>query len=199
MKLKSWSSPKVERRSGSSHGLGVFAVAPIKKDEVIAIRIGFIVDEDYIRKHADIIQGSHLQIDENAFFACTNEEERLNTLVGVNHSCEPNVYIQGVRLLTMRDIEQGEELRIDYATAYTSDTAEILSCVCGSKYCRQHIKPSEDWKNPELQRRYKGYFADFIKEKIDKIQRSKEPELSGAAAEQDSNKKQREMAPNESL
>lgn len=174
MKLKSWRSPKIERRNGSTHGLGIFAVAPIKGGEVIAIRTGFIVDEDYIRKHADIIQGSHLQVADTLFFACTNEEERLNTLVGINHSCEPNAYLQGVRLLAMRDIGQGEELIIDYATAYTSDTAEITSCVCGSKYCRQHIKPSEDWKNPRLQKRYKGRFTEFIQEKIDTLKSNHE-------------------------
>lgn len=168
MKLKSWRSPKIERRKTKNRGLACCAITSIKKNEVLAIKAGHIVDEKYIEEHLGIVRGSHMQITDNLFFAPTTDEEWGNTLIGFNHSCEPNAYINGhVVLKALRDIKQSEEITVDYATAYTSDTQEF-DCNCQSKNCRKHIKPSEDWKKPEIQRKYKGYFADFIQERIDK-------------------------------
>jgi uncharacterized protein len=70
-------------------------------------------------------------------------------------------------LYAMRNIGAGEEITTDYATHLTSDTEEF-NCLCETPSCRKHIKPSVDWKNPALQAKYKGYFADLIQEKIDR-------------------------------
>jgi hypothetical protein len=41
-----------------------------------------------------------------------------------------------------------------------------MQCVCGSEKCRRKIT-EEDWRLPELRRRYKGYFSQYLQEKID--------------------------------
>lgn len=166
MRLACWRSPKAIRRSGGLQGLGLFAVEPIRTGELVGIKTGHIVDEAYVKAHAGHIRGDHWQITDDFFYASTTETEHSDILIGFNHSCEPNAYIDGQILLrTIRDIEPGEEITVDYATYFTSDTMEF-DCLCKTASCRKHIKPSVDWQNPRLQAKYKGYFANFIQEKI---------------------------------
>jgi SET domain-containing protein len=166
MKLACWRSPKVIRRSGGLEGVGLFALEPIAVDELMAVKTGHIVDESYVKAHAEMINGSHVQISDNLFYAPTTEAVRSDILIGFNHSCEPNAYIDvQVLLRAMRSIEPGEEITVDYATYFTSDTMEF-DCLCKKPSCRKHIKPSIDWKNPELQAKYKGYFVSFIQDKL---------------------------------
>ena len=167
MKLASWHSPKTIRRAGGLQGLGLFALEPIDKDELMGVKTGHLVDEAYVKTHADFIKGDHWQITDELFYSSTSEAEHLDILIGFNHSCEPNAYVDGqVLLRAMRDIETGEEVTVDYAMYFTSDTMEF-DCKCQAASCRKHIKPSIDWRNPKLQTKYKGYFTDFIQEKID--------------------------------
>jgi hypothetical protein len=42
-----------------------------------------------------------------------------------------------------------------------------MDCDCGARRCRKRITES-DWKLAELQRKYDGYFSEYIQEKIDK-------------------------------
>lgn len=171
MKLKCWRSPKVIRRNGSLEGEGLFALQAIKAGELLAVKTGHVVDESYIKGHQAIIMGSHVQITDDLFFAPTTQEELTNTLIGYNHSCEPSAYIEIPVLKALRKIHPGEEITVDYATCFTSDTQEF-DCSCKTPSCRKHIKPSQDWKNPSLQSKYKGYFASFIQEKINHLQQT---------------------------
>lgn len=166
MRLTCWRSPKVIRKEGGLEGLGLFATDFINAGELIAIKTGHIVDEEFIRSHPEIIRGSHLQITDDLFYAPTTEIEHSDTLIGFNHSCEPNAYFEGqIVLRTMRDIEPNEEITLDYVTYSTPDTIEF-DCLCNAPSCRKHILPSVDWKNPDLQAKYKGYFTDYVQDKI---------------------------------
>ena len=54
-----------------------------------------------------------------------------------NHSCDPNLAIQGqIVLVAMRDIAPGEELTIDWAT--TDDGDYEMECRCGSGRLPRH-------------------------------------------------------------
>jgi hypothetical protein len=66
----------------------------------------------------------------------------------------------------MRDIAIGEELTIDYAM--TDDEPYEMRCRCGSKGCRGLIA-GFDWRKPEIQKRYDGYFSWFIQRPINSI------------------------------
>jgi len=166
MRLACWRSSKVIRKPGGLHGLGLFAIEPLGGGELVAIKTGHLIDEAYVRSHPDIVRGSHVQITDDLFYGPTTETEHSDTLIGFNHSCEPNAYLDGqVLLRTMRNIDPGEEITVDYATYFTTDTIEF-DCVCQTPSCRKHIKPSLDWQNPTLQAKYKGYFTDFVQGKI---------------------------------
>ena len=81
-----------------------------------------------------------------------------------NHSCDPNLAIQGqIALVAMRDIAADEELTIDWAT--TDDGDHQMACRCGSPRCRGTIT-GKDWMKPELQERYAGWFCWFLQRKI---------------------------------
>jgi SET domain-containing protein len=139
MNLKSWVSPKVQRREGSLHGLGLFALEPIKKDELLAIKAGHIVDEQFVKLNSKLIKGSHMEIAPGIFLAPTSEQEWSDALIGFNHSCEPNSYVNDcIKLFALRDVNAGEELTIDYGTTYISNT-QNFKCLCGTESCRGQI------------------------------------------------------------
>ena len=74
-----------------------------------------------------------------------------------NHSCDPNLWWSGDDLVALRDIAAGEELTYDYATGGLA-AGTLLRCNCGSTRCRGLIE-ADDWRIPQLQRRYAGHFA----------------------------------------
>jgi hypothetical protein len=63
----------------------------------------------------------------------------------------------------MRDIAFGEELCHDYAMDRTDDYR--LQCCCGAALCRGTVT-GEDWRLPEVQARYEGFFVEYVAEKI---------------------------------
>ena len=167
MKLKCWRSDSVKRRNGGVQGVGLFAVKDIAEDELIAVKAGKLVNETTIIKFADVINGSHIQIEPSLFLTGLTPEEVNDTLIGYNHSCSPNAYISGqIELRAMKNIAAGEEITVEYATAFTSDTQSFI-CECGSSSCRKFIKPSIDYKNPKIRKKYKSFFADYIQRIID--------------------------------
>ena len=95
-----------------------------------------------------------IQIDNNLFFAARRDE--VEDADFLNHSCEPNSGIKDrLKIVVMRDINIGEEITFDYAMSESSKFS--MRCKCGSKKCRKIIT-GDDWKIPELQKRYKGFF-----------------------------------------
>jgi len=45
-----------------------------------------------------------------------------------------------------------------------------MECQCDHPNCRKLIT-EDDWQQPDLQRRYDGYFQWYLQEKIDKLNR----------------------------
>ncbi len=58
----------------------------------------------------------------------------------INHSCQPNAFMQGVRghllFFALRDIQPGEEITIDYQTTLHPNSKR---CTCGAPQCRGTI------------------------------------------------------------
>jgi SET domain-containing protein len=162
--VRSYRAECVERREGGVHGVGLFATRDIVAEEVLALKNGHLVTEDVIKEYSEIINGSHVQVTDNLFLAGLTLDEVDATLIGYNHSCSPNAYIRGqIALTAMRPINSGEEITVEYATCFSSDT-QSFNCRCGSDNCRKFIRPSVDSNDPELRKKFAGYFADFLKE-----------------------------------
>lgn len=166
MVVKSWISPKVKLGKSPIHGEGLFAIEKIAKNEVIAYKGGYLLEVCDFNKLPDECKAAELQVDDTIFLAPKSKSEAKGVMVGINHSCSPNVGICGqIDTTAMRDIELGEELTGDYVVAYQNEYFNFM-CNCGSKDCRG-VVTSDDWKNPELQQRYKGYFSMYLQKMID--------------------------------
>jgi uncharacterized protein len=157
-------SPKVEKRSSPIHGRGVFAKAMIARDEVVVVKGGYVLNREQRDRIGEELGPSETQITENLFIGPTTPAERERGMMHLNHSCEPNLGLQGqIVFVALRDIAAGEELTFDYAM--TDDEPYEMECRCGSETCRKLITGT-DWRNPELQKKYDGYFSWFIQRRL---------------------------------
>lgn len=165
--IKSYISPKTKIKEGGITGKGLFAKENIEKGETIFIKSGKIVSINESQEYNKRFNSHYsLQITDDFCLCPTSKEEVENTVVFINHSCNPNVGIDGqITFVALRNIKSGEELCYDYATAITSDFK--LECNCKTKECRKIIT-GNDWKSKELQKKYGNYFALFILKKINK-------------------------------
>jgi hypothetical protein len=161
----SFLSPKTEVRESKIHGRGLFAVAEIAKDEIVAAKGGHIVDRKTLReKIAPRLGPVEIQIDDDLFITPVTEEERELSMLYSNHSCNPNLGIRGeITFVTMHEIRAGEELTHDWAM--TDDDDYSVECKCGTSSCRG-ILTGKDWQRPDLQERYAGYFSTYLARKI---------------------------------
>ena len=160
----SYLSPKVQ--AGPFHqkgGCGIIARQPIFKHEVLVFWGGKIITKDEVDPNIPDFSKRVLQIEEELFL--------FNPLLGdpadcFNHSCDPNAGLSGATsLIAMRDIQPGEEITFDYAMC--DDTSyDEFDCNCEHPHCRHRVTGA-DWRRPELQERYAGYFSPFIQRKID--------------------------------
>ncbi|MFN8015402.1 MAG: SET domain-containing protein-lysine N-methyltransferase [Acidimicrobiia bacterium] len=163
----SWVSNKTKRINSPIHGLGSIAKEKIKAGEVLAIRGGNLLTAEQLEELDPVFGQSSVQLLDNIFLAGSNEEERLATLLGFNHSCEPNAHLRGqITCVASKDIEAGEEITVDYATAYTSPIQKF-DCGCNAPTCRKTIDASNDWQDIDFQKSFEGKFAGFIQHKID--------------------------------
>jgi SET domain-containing protein len=152
-------------------GKGVFAIKPIKKGEIISIWGGVIVSEKEFKR---LLRKSFKNIEHYAtevakgFYLISSRNGRLEDDDFFNHSCNPNAGIKGhILMVAMRNIKKGEEITYDYAMT-DAGSFSSFRCKCGAKNCRKIIT-SCDWKNPLLQKKYKGYFSWYVQDKIDKL------------------------------
>jgi uncharacterized protein len=161
----SYRSPKTEVRESKIHGRGLFAIADVAKDEIVAIKGGHIVDRKTLgEKITPVLGPVEIQIDDDLFIAPVTEEERELSMLYSNHACDPNLGMRGeITFVAMRDISAGEELTHDWAM--TDDDDYSVECNCGAADCRK-ILTGKDWHCPDLQKRYAGYFSVYLARKI---------------------------------
>ena len=161
----SYRSPKTEVRESAIHGRGLFATGDISKDEIVAVKGGHIVDGKTLREEITPVLGPvEIQIDDDLFIAPVMKEERELSMLYSNHSCDPNLGLHGeISFVARRDIRAGEELTHDWAM--TDDDDYSVECNCGAPDCRK-ILTGQDWRRPDLQKRYAGHFSAYLSRKI---------------------------------
>lgn len=164
--MKAYFSNKIESRDSLISGKGSFTIKPISKGEVI-IDFSSAPQNIISKSEADKLYDSDfdymIQIDEDSFFVTVNDKSE-EYLGWVNHSCSPNCGINGkMKFVAMKDIFVGEEITFDYAMSESSDYSFV--CKCLSSKCRKKVT-GNDWKIPSLQKKYEGFFSDYLKEKI---------------------------------
>jgi len=164
--MKSYLLPKTKIKQSKIGGKGLFAISPIKKGEIIGIKWGHIFDKNTLKKIRGEIGDSYFQISDDFFIGPISKEEIKDSMMFLNHCCEPNAGLEGnIVFIALRDIKTGEEITIDYAMC-TNEDDYGFKCDCQSKNCRKIIT-GKDWMKKDLQKKYKGYFSSYLQKKID--------------------------------
>ena len=144
-------------------GKGVFAARPFKRRELLCVWGGAIMTGDELRRLTREERFYAVQIEDDLHLV--TPRDRVAGADFVNHSCHPNAGLSGASsLVALRRIEPGEEICFDYAM---SDSHDLLNfaCECGAPSCRKFVRP-DDWRRPDLQRRYRNSFSPYLKRRI---------------------------------
>jgi hypothetical protein len=163
----SWVHPNVAVRSKGTGFSGSFATAPIPKGTVVMVQGGRILPSDVLDTPEYEQYWYHsFQVERDVYIApLLPERAYLDAIFLVNHSCDPTCGMAGqISLITIRDVAAGEEVTFDYAMTDTDipeEQWEPMTCQCGQANCRKIIT-GDDWKDPSLQARYRGYFAPYV-------------------------------------
>ena len=166
-------SPKTEVRESPIHGKGLFAKHAIAAGEIVAVKGGHILTEQQWAALEQELGSAEIQIADALFIAPVRHEQREGSMLYTNHSCDPNIALQGqIIFVAMRDIAPDEELTHDWAT--TDDLDYEMECHCGRPNCWR-ILTGKDWMKRELQERYKGWFCWFLQRKIDALSSNSAP------------------------
>ncbi len=160
----SYISRKAEIRESPIHGRGLFAVEGFEPDEIVAVKGGHVFNRLTLEEIAPLLGAAEIQIGEDLFIGPLDASEREGSMIYSNHSCEPNIGVQGqIVFVAMRAVAPGEELTHDWAT--TDDDTYRMECRCGAPTCRKIIT-GQDWRRKELQEKYGRYMSAYLLEKI---------------------------------
>ena len=80
----------------------------------------------------------------------------------LNHSCEPNAWLQGLDVAARTPIAAGDEITLDYATFY-NEVMPPFPCDCGADACRGVIR-GDDHLAPFVDR-YQDHVSDYVRRK----------------------------------
>lgn len=168
---QTWRDPRIEIRESRISGDGMFAREPFRKGETVCLIGGAVLtDSEFTDFQAMHALYSFIQIDENLYLVEDLEEAGF-VYASMNHSCDSSTWMaDDVTLVARRDIETGEEITVDYAL-FTTQSHWMLDhrCRCGSAYCRRIIT-GDDWRQEDVQERYRGHFSPFINRRIELLE-----------------------------
>ncbi len=167
--LKSYISPKlIVHSQPKKGGFGVFSLRPIMKGELLAIFGGHVLTYQQLMRLPFYLHSLSLQVQKDLYLVSFVVEGADR----INHSCNPNAGIsQANHLVAIKTIEAREEICFDYAMTDSSDYDEFI-CFCGQPQCRGKMT-GNDWRSPELQERYEGYFSPYLNYQIQEEKKAK--------------------------
>jgi D-alanine-D-alanine ligase len=80
----------------------------------------------------------------------------------INHSCDPNAWLDGLNLTARRCIAAGEQITMDYGT-FCNEALQQFACSCGAPDCRGLIQGT-DYLQPFIDR-YGAHVSDYVRSK----------------------------------
>lgn len=161
-----WTHPGVVRRSSGIEGEGLFATEDLAAGTVVARLHGRRVDDVELKRlfaESDAVGG---YVDTIMVADDVNLVLEADQLVHyANHSCDPSLWhVDATVIATRRDVADGDELTIDYATQTTHPDFE-MECGCASASCRRTVT-GVDWMDPDWQRRYGDHVVPAVQQAI---------------------------------
>ena len=147
-------------------GFGTFALRPILRGELVERYEGkphVLVSRQHVERHW---RGLRRQMFDRYAWPLTGDlhvtwSEEPDDWRPINHSCDPNTWLDGLDLVARRDIAAGDELTMDYAT-FCGATMAPFECACGAPDCRRVILGS-DHLLPLVRDRYAGHVSEFVR------------------------------------
>lgn len=147
--------PKLEKNKSVIHGEGIFTSQPINDKSVICPLFGILYNLNDTKLH---YPKHSYQITDNIAIETKNEPGFFN------HSCIPNTFINDSWTFeALKDIQQGEEISIDYGTVDYFNYS--FPCSCKSASCRR-IFSGRVSAEPTYQEVMGRYFSPYLKEKF---------------------------------
>ncbi|MFZ2202621.1 MAG: SET domain-containing protein-lysine N-methyltransferase [Microgenomates group bacterium] len=161
--MKDWISPKAKLGSSGIGGRGIFAKSVINEGEKIVIWKGNYTNSEGAHE-AEKLGKLIMRWDDDLYSV---EDRGEDQGYFINHSCDPNLWLNDAHtLVARREIQPGEELTADYALwEADEDYVSKWGCGCGSSFCRKKVT-GKDWRLNELQERYRGHFSPLINKRI---------------------------------
>jgi uncharacterized protein len=158
--LTPWIDLRLEMRPSPVAGQGLFALQPLQTGDVV-IKWGGTVYTGAEVRAGKANPETMAVLDDDLYLADPAGEPPAGDY-NLNHSCDPNVWMQdAITLVVRRPIAVDEELTADYALWLYGVDWRLDPCRCGSRLCRGRIT-SQDWRLPELQARYAGHFTPYL-------------------------------------
>jgi len=159
---------KYELQFTRDTGYGMYANRDIDRDEVI------IIGEDRPIHIVSKSRGSHqfingsikqswLKCDSYALAHdvwCTLSENAADWKP-INHSCDPTAWFVGLDIVARKEIRQGDEITIDYATLVHDQ--DDFECKCGAEGLCRGVIHATDYKLPFVEERYGDHLSMFLK------------------------------------
>jgi hypothetical protein len=144
-------------------GQGVFATRPFARGVLLAAYGGAIVTDAELKMLSPEERLYTLQVEDDLHLV--TPLDHVGGADFINHSCDPNARLSGTtNLVALRAILTDEEICFDYAMS-DSNIYMDFACHCGAPTCRKLIQP-DDWRRPELQRRYRMAFSPYLRRRI---------------------------------
>ena len=162
-----WLHPSVEVRPSAIAGHGLFATARVPAGTLVARLGGRLVDSAVMRELiAAAGAGRSAYVDTITVLDDLHLVLPPRRPIGFgNHSCDPALWHDGpFMLVARRDIAEGAEITVDYATQTAEDGFSIV-CSCGSPSCRG-IVTGDDWRRADLQERYGEHWVPALLSRI---------------------------------
>jgi D-alanine-D-alanine ligase len=159
---KKW---KILYKPGSNFGM--YAVADIAPDEVIEHyeeRPHYLVTKQHVRQEWSRLKQEWFAqyawpLTEEVWCMWSDDPAEWKPL---NHSCDPNAWLQGLNMVARRPIYRGEEITLDYAT-FCGEQLQPFVCSCGSRHCRGMVQGA-DFLEPWVEQ-YGDHLSDFVRNK----------------------------------
>jgi len=101
-------SPQTDVRPSPIHGAGLFAKHAIARGDIVAVKGGHVLTAAQWADLEPALGPADIQIAEDLFIAPVEQPQRDGSMLYTNHSCDPNLAIQGqIVLVAMRDVAPG--------------------------------------------------------------------------------------------
>jgi len=159
---------KAEVRFRPNLGYGLYSKVSLKEGELIhqhEEKAQYLVTKKYIEKEwNDPLR--KIWFERYAYPATDNTwhiwSDNPKDWLQINHSCDPNSWLEGLNLVARRDIKKGEQITMDYST-FCCDNLETFQCKCKSKDCRGTVTGT-DYLKPFVEK-YSTHISDYVETK----------------------------------